>query len=374
MKQLRVILGLLISAAFLYFAFRGVQFHEVGDALRRANYIWLLPAVGAIVLSITLRAVRWRLLFYPNDDLRFSSVFGSLNVGYLVNDILPMRLGEVVRAYLLGQLEGVSATRALSTVAVERVLDMVVTLGFLAALLPFVDLPAGAALKIEIVTALAVGALLVMLVAGAKPSQTHALAGLITKRLPAKLADRLHGVLDSFLGGFAVLSRPGVAAQLVVLSVVLWALAALGMYFVLFAFHLYLTPAAPLFVLALVSLSFVVPASPGHVGVFHVAAQSALVAFDVSDSDALSYAFVAHIVAFVPPMVMGAAYLWRAGISWDRVFAFRRGGDQGEPPDGGGQHPLSEGELVTPLGNLTPNPLSSSAGTPLSPRRSRRGG
>ncbi|MBI2761268.1 MAG: flippase-like domain-containing protein [Chloroflexi bacterium] len=344
MKQLRVILGLLISAAFFYFAFRKVQFDEVGEALRRANYIWLIPAVGAIVLSITLRAVRWRLLFYPNKDLRFSSVFGSLNVGYLVNDILPMRLGEVVRAYLVGQLEGVSATHALSTVAVERVLDMVVTLGFLAALLPFVDLPAGAALKIEIVTVLAVGALLVMLVAGAKPKQTHTLAGIVTRRLPARLADRVHSVLDSFLGGFAVLSRPGLAAQLVVLSVVLWALAALGMYLVMFAFHLYLSPAAPLFVLALVSLSFVVPASPGYVGVFHLAAQSALQAFDVSAADALSYAFVAHIVAFAPPMVMGAAYLWRAGISWDRIFAFRRGGDDSEPPGGGGGPPPAQGD------------------------------
>jgi uncharacterized protein (TIRG00374 family) len=347
MKQLRVMAGLLISALFLFLAFRKVDFHEVGNALRHANYIWLIPAVAAIVASISQRAVRWRLLFHPRDDLRHGSLFGSMNVGYLVNDLLPMRLGEVVRAYLVAKLEPVSATHALSTVAVERVLDMVVTLGYLAALLPFVTLPEGASLKIEVVTVLAVGALLVMLVAGVWQDHTHGLVRIGTRFLPARVAERVHGLLDSFLHGFAVLSRPGVALKILAESVILWALAALGMYFTLFAFHLHLSPAAPLFVLALVSLSFVVPASPGHVGVFHLAAVSALKAFDVDSSVALSYAFVAHIVAFAPPMIMGAVYLWRAKISWSSVLPSRGG-----PPPAGG----SGSDSVRPIPEIAAAP------------------
>ena len=89
MKQLRVVLGLLISAAFLLLAFRGVHFREVGSALSSANYLWLAPAVAAIVASIGVRAVRWRLLFHPQQGMRLSSLFGALNVGYLVNEVLP---------------------------------------------------------------------------------------------------------------------------------------------------------------------------------------------------------------------------------------------------------------------------------------------
>jgi uncharacterized protein (TIRG00374 family) len=335
MKQLRIVAGLAVSAIFLYLALRGVRFREVGEALREANYLWLVPAVAAIVASLGLRAVRWRLLFHPVRDLRLSVLFGSMNVGYLVNTVLPLRLGEVVRAYLVGQMERVGAARALSTVAVERVLDMVVTLAYLAAVLPFVSLPEGAGPKIAAITLVAVGALLVMLVAGAVRERTHALAAVATGRLPQRHAERLHGLLDSFLHGFAVLSRPGVAVPALGLSVVIWALAALGLYFTLFAFHLYLTPAAPLFVLALVSLSFVVPASPGYVGVFHLAVVSALRTFDVDESVALSYAFVAHLIAFVPPMLLGAAYLWRTGTSWDRIFAFRRPAPVEEPEPAG---------------------------------------
>jgi uncharacterized protein (TIRG00374 family) len=323
MKHLRVAAGLVISAVFLVLAFRGVHFHEVGRALGSANYFWLVPAVLANVVALTVRAVRWRLLLYPRRGLRLWSLFGVLNVGYLVNDLLPLRLGEVVRAYLLGQIERVSAMHALSSVAVERVLDMVVTLAYLAAVMPFVSLPEGAAGKIGVISLIAVGALVVMLVAGAVRERTHAIARLVTARLPARHGDRVHGILDQFLHGFAVLSTPRVAGPVLALSAVTWAVSALAMYFALLAFHLRLSPAAPVFVLALVSISFVVPASPGYVGVFHLAAVSALRAFHVDESVALSYAFVAHIVSFAPPMLLGAIYLWITGTSWDKILAFR---------------------------------------------------
>jgi uncharacterized protein (TIRG00374 family) len=324
MKQLRVVLGLVISAVFLYFAFRGVAFGQVWGALREANYLWLLPGVAAILASIALRAVRWRLLFYPRTDLRYSSTFGALNVGYLVNDLLPLRLGEVVRAYLLSQLERVSAAHALSTVVVERGLDFLVTLAYLAAVLSFVSLPAGIVGALRVATIAIVGGMAVIFVAGARPRRARALLGLVTRHLPARLAERADGVAESFLRGFAVLSTPRVALPVLALSAVIWGLAALGLYCVLFAFHLYLSPAAPIFVLALVSLSFVLPASPGHVGVFHGFVVLALQAFDVEKAQAQPYALVAHIVAFAPPMVLGATFLWRMGMSWERVVALRR--------------------------------------------------
>src|SRR5581483_6235396 len=109
----------------------------------------------------------------------------------------------VVRAYLLGQQEPeVRVPHALSTVFVERVLDLVVTLGYLAVLLPFVDLPADSGPKIAVATAIAVLALVVMLAAGAMPERTHRLAGLLTRRLPERWQRRVHDILEHFLQGF----------------------------------------------------------------------------------------------------------------------------------------------------------------------------
>ena len=92
MKYLRLLLGFLLSAIALYLAFRGVDFGEVGDALGDAAYGWIVPAVALIVVSLLLRAVRWRMMFYPVSGLRYGSVFGAMNAGYLVNTVLPGRI------------------------------------------------------------------------------------------------------------------------------------------------------------------------------------------------------------------------------------------------------------------------------------------
>lgn len=339
MKVFRLALGLAISAAFLFLAFRGVQFDEVGTALRSATYWWLIPGAALIVASLAVRAVRWEMLFYPTTGLRYRNVFGSMNAGYLVNTVLPARLGEVVRAVMLSQLERVRTAHALSTVVVERVLDLLTTIVILALLIPFVELPDGSTLPLLIATALAVAALLVIVVAGAKPDLARALARLVTDRLPERWATRLLGILDSFLEGFAVLSNPRLAGQLVLLSVGIWLIIALGMYCVLLAFHLNLPPTAPMFVLALVSLSFIVPSSPGHVGVFQLVAVEALkIGFDVDANVALSFAFVAHVVSFAPPTLLGAWFVWRSEFSLGRLISFGKR----TPTDDGSTRPAAD--------------------------------
>lgn len=344
MKHLRLFLGLGISVLCLVLAFRGVHFDQVGAALRAASYVWLVPATALIVASLMLRAVRWQVLFYPTKGLRYRSVFGSMNAGYLVNTILPARLGEVVRAVMLSRLEGVRTAHALSTVVVERVLDMLTTIAVLGLLIPFVPLPDGSTIPLLVATGLAVIGLLVIIVAGANPGWAHAITRLVSARLPQRYADRVHGILDSFLEGFAVLSAPRVAARLVLYSVAIWLIIALAMYCVLFAFHLRLTPAAPMFVLALVSLSFIVPSSPGHVGVFQFVAVRALeIGFGVDAGIALSFALVAHVVSFAPPTVLGAWFVWRSGLSFSRLVSFGRSDTEngGGGPSGGQPEPTT---------------------------------
>lgn len=323
MKRLWTPLGFLVSAVALYLAFRNVDFRDVWDALRGAAYLWIVPAASLIVVSLFLRAVRWRLLFYPRDDLRFGSVFGSMNTGYFVNTVLPARLGEVVRAVLLARLEDVRVGHALSTVIVERVLDLLTTIAILALLIPFVDLPQEYVTPLLIGTILVVLALAGMIVAGAFPRLTHRLAGLLTRFLSERWADRLHGLIDSFLDGFSVLSNPGVALRLAGLSVIIWLTIALAMECMLLAFHFNLSPAAPMFVLALISLSFIVPSSPGHVGLFQFVAVEALTqGFDVDRNTALGFALVTNLVSFAPPALLGLWFVWRSGLSIGRLVSF----------------------------------------------------
>ena len=111
------------------------------DALQGANYVFVVVTVLMTVLGLFGRALRWQLLFYPTKGLPLSKVFAVLNIGYLLMNVLPARLGDVARAILLGELTGVSKARALSTIVVERVTDVLVVLLFLASVVFFVPVP-----------------------------------------------------------------------------------------------------------------------------------------------------------------------------------------------------------------------------------------
>ncbi|MGD9893475.1 MAG: lysylphosphatidylglycerol synthase transmembrane domain-containing protein [Dehalococcoidia bacterium] len=325
MRYLRMLVGFALSAVALFLAFRNVEFSDVGEALRSAAYGWIVPAVALIVASLVVRAVRWRLLFYPNTNLRLMNVFGSLNAGYFVNTVLPARLGEVVRAVMISRLENVRTAHALSTVVVERVLDLLTTILILGLLIPFVSLPDESVTPLIVATGLAVAALVVMIVAGANPSRTHRIARIFTARLPDKWSTRLHHMLDSILDGFRVLSNVGVSVRLILLSIVIWLLVAAAMECMLLTFHLDLPLTAPLFVLALIQLSFIIPSTPGHVGVFQFAAVEALrIGYSVDPNAALSFALVTNVVSFVPPAMLGLWFIWRSGASLGRLVTAGR--------------------------------------------------
>jgi uncharacterized protein (TIRG00374 family) len=331
MRYLRILVGFALSAVALFLAFRNVEFSDVGEALRSAAYGWIVPAVALIVASLVIRAIRWRLLFYPTTDLRLVNVFGSLNAGYLVNTVLPARLGEVVRAVMISRLENVRTAHALSTVVVERVLDLLTTILILGLLIPFVSLPDGSVTPLIVATGLAVAALAVMIIAGANASLTHRLARVFTGRLPERWSERLHHLLDSVLDGFKVLSNAGVGLRLIVLSVLIWLLVAAAMECMLLTFHLDLPLTAPLFVLALIQLSFIIPSTPGHVGVFQFAAVEALrIGYDADPNAALSFALVTNVVSFAPPALLGLWFIWRSGASLGRLVSAGREAQQEE--------------------------------------------
>src|SRR6266536_3922805 len=117
----RWILGVLVSVFFLWVAFRQVSdIGHVAEALGRANYLWIVPAVGFYLADLSTRTLRWHILLLPIANVPTRSLFGVLSIGFLVNNVLPARLGEIARAVLAGRRYDVSRSAALATVVVER--------------------------------------------------------------------------------------------------------------------------------------------------------------------------------------------------------------------------------------------------------------
>src|SRR5690242_20168071 len=113
MRSWRVWAGILISAGFIVFALRGQDFGRIRDALGQADYWYLLPALALYLVGVWVRAVRWSILLRPVVALRARQTFPIVVVGYMANNVLPLRTGEVVRSYMLDQRYGVKKTSAL---------------------------------------------------------------------------------------------------------------------------------------------------------------------------------------------------------------------------------------------------------------------
>jgi len=313
-------IGLLISLGALFLALRGLQWAEVGSALRDANYLLLLPAAVVMFFSLYFRAIRWGVLFHPRTDLRVGALMGTMNVGYSVNNLLPLRVGELVRAYLIGEAQQVSTAHALSTIVVERVLDVLTVVLMLVLLLPFIDAPAWATTPALVagLVFLVLGVLLATLSLARRWALDVVDWG--ARLLPERYRIRLREAAESVMEGFGVLNKPAVLARGVGWSFASWFSSVLVMFIVQQAFDLRVGFEAAAFVVATTSLAMLVPASPGYVGTFELVVIKGMEnVFDVGSNAAASYALVQHAFLYLAPMIVAAVYLWRQRRTWQQV-------------------------------------------------------
>ena len=318
-RSLRVWLGVPISLVFLYLAFRGQNPDEIRDALARVDWRLLPLALVLLYTGIAIRAYRWHVLLRPVCDIPTREVFPVMIVGYAANNVLPLRAGELVRAWVLGQRYGVRKTAALATIAVERLFDGVTMLLFVGGAATVIGLNAElrhVALVAAAVFAAAIVGLAVLLAGG---SLRDRLLGFVLGPLPDRLAARVERMAESFLAGLGVLSRRRDLALVAVTSVIAWGFEVSMYWTVAQAFGDPLaeavTPVAALLVTAIANLATLVPSGPGYVGTFEAGVLLAVNgALGIGRGLALSYAVLLHVLLWLPVTIWGAFEWWRLGL------------------------------------------------------------
>ena len=315
-----------ISLGFLALALRGIHLGDLWAALRQANYLWLAPAVGVMVALLAMKAWRWQLLFRPEHHLPFGSVFTALCAGYLASNVLPARLGEVVRLVLLVSEQPVSVARTFSTIVVERLLDLLTLLVVLVVLLPFVQLSPGMTQAAQLLGILALAGAAAMILLSFWKTRllrwAHALLGRV------RFLDRpaTYEAIGHLIDGFATL-RGRLGAGLIGLSLLGWAGVIAFAWFVAQAFQLDAPVTAIVFAVVVTTLGMLVPSSPGYIGVFHYLVTVALAPFGVPKELALSYALVWHGINYLTLSGSGVIALWVHGTSLGQVLARWRSRD-----------------------------------------------
>jgi len=328
--QKRFILGLGISAIFIYLAFRQIDFVQMWTALQQANYFWLFPAVGFMFISMWLRAMRWGYFMEPiKPGIGFRKLFSAMMIGYYGNNVFPFRAGEVLRAYAIGKSAGVSRMASFATIFVERLIDVLALLVLIGFSVFFHDYPGWIEKGSILIFVCTVVVTLFMTALMLRTQQTLHFMSRLTRPFPEKIQQFVNKLLGSFLEGFSIFKKTDRFWAIIWQSVVIWLLYAAVNYAVLEAFGLneQLPIGASFVILVVVNISIMIPAAPGYVGTFHLACQQAAMLFGVSKSTALSFALILHISNFIPITLVGFYYFYREQLNFKEAVA----GEDKEP-------------------------------------------
>ncbi len=312
--------GLVISLGCIGWAFFVLDWRQVGIAQKQAHCGWLLFAIVAILLRIAVRAARWRGLFVTLRPSYLASLT-ALSVGQTFNYVAPAWAGDLTRAYLVGERSGQSTGRALGTVVVEKVLDLVLFLCFLAWLSLCMELPEWLELPARMLGLMALVGLGVLALGLVRRARIEQLLKWTLRPLPAvwperatELAERALELASRLFDGLAALRSPRTLAQAGFWSLWLWGWDAAAHYAVLRALGLELPLLAPLLLSTALRAAFAVSAVPGQVAIYEGIVVMSLSLFEgVDAASAFSVGLLRHIVDFVPPALITLllVVLWR---------------------------------------------------------------
>jgi uncharacterized protein (TIRG00374 family) len=299
----RAALGIAISVVALALVVGSVDLGAAWASLRRANPAWILPMFAFFAGDVLLRGVRWRVLLSPVADVPFRSTLASLLVGYLANNVLPARLGEIVRSHDLGERTGVSRSTILGTIVVERVVDtlVVVVIAAVAILVLSVrGVVASAVLVGLALTGLLVVGIAVGMAAHRLPGASRAAA--FIGRWP-----RVRDVLVRLRAGLAIASDVRVMVKAVLLSVGSWSFTVLAFAAAAQAVGVQPTIGQAALLAAGTSLATAVPAAPGYVGTYELAAVTIAASVNIGRESALAFVVILHAASLLITSIGGAA-------------------------------------------------------------------
>ncbi|MHB1131705.1 MAG: lysylphosphatidylglycerol synthase transmembrane domain-containing protein [Chloroflexota bacterium] len=316
MAKWRLGLGLAISLVFLYWLSSQVRdLDRVLAALSEAQYIYVLPALAAYFLGVWVRAIRWHYLLKPVREVSASQLFPVVVIGYMANNILPARIGEFVRAYVLGERAGISKTATLGTIVVERLCDGLALLSFM--LMVALVVPFGITLQqiAWVTAALFLGMLAALALFAARPDWAERLVGLALRPLPPRYAAPLARLAAAGLSGLRALRSARVFGTAFALSLLAWLCEAAMYYLIALGFFPWLGAEAILLTVAVANVGAMIPSSPGYIGTFDALAVFALGLFGVAGELALGYTAVLHAALILPVTLLGFFFLWRENLT-----------------------------------------------------------
>lgn len=336
MKKFSFLISIIISGGALYLAFRNVPIADISDYLKTIHYAVVFPASLLVLAGFAVRALRWQIILMGIREIPFSGVYHTLMIGFMLNFLLPGRIGEVIRPAILKKEEQIPFSSGLSSVVLERIFDMLFMVISLALVLLFVDIDpgikfqyAGIAIDKAVLVSLFCNLLLLSLgiiffiaLIGIPLVRNLVRKGIEKVSVVLPWVGRCESMIDNILSVFSILKSPGVVFRCFLITCVVWGLLAFSQYLMVKG-----CPGVDLgflesaVVMIMVCFFIGIPSVPGFWGVWEAGGIFALSLFGVTGVDALGFTLVNHMVQMVPVILAGifSLFLYK-GVS---SFLFR---------------------------------------------------
>jgi glycosyltransferase 2 family protein len=343
LRSVRVWLGVGISLLFLGLFLKSTNFGEIKRSFENANYYMAFASLPVYFLGIWVRTIRWQYLLRPVKKLSVWRLYPVVIIGLMANNLIPARVGELVRAYILGERENVSKAASLGTIAVDRLFDGLTLIPMMVIIVAFVGssesfrVPFGYhinLLGLSIIMAVffgvALGILFVLAFSEAWRIRTD---DLIIRLAPERFKAGLEGLAHSFFEGLHSLRSPVDLAVAWIMSTVSWLLEATMYYIVGLAFHIHVGFQYYLLVTAAANLAISVLASQGGIGPFELVTKQTFVAAGIAENSAKAFAIALHALVLLPVIAVGLYFLTTMGFSLGEIFRRSTASGGGPPTD-----------------------------------------
>ena len=337
----KVLIGLVISGVALYLFIRMCNFREMLEAFKKTNYFFVFLTLCTIFMSYLGRGVRWIYLLRPLKRVGLGPTFSGTIIGFTASNILPLRAGEFVRAYVLAKNQNLKASATFATIVVERLCDGFCVLAILVLALttmPFPESSDVASLSEpmqKVVTIITreklqwfgystllfyLGLITVLVLLKVAPRKAEWLVSKPLFFLPKRIVSKVIDLLSSFSEGVSSMNSPKQAFNVILWSLVVWVSIALGPWLLSFAFGLDLPPVMGLFVTVVLAFGVMLPSSPGFIGIFQLSTAAAMVLLGVPEQVSTTYALMLWVLSIVPVTILGFIFCWVGKTSFAQII------------------------------------------------------
>jgi uncharacterized protein (TIRG00374 family) len=319
---LKILVGICISVILILLTLRQIDIKKSLELIPSVNYLILIPAILVYCFTYVLRSIRYYYILLPLKKTKVFDNFPYTMLGFFANNIIPLRLGELIRAKVTGERLEVSRSSVLATIIIERLFDVIMFVSFFFLIVMVMSFPEYIKRSFYILTVIffiCLLALYIILI-----YKDNAFKVLSKVSVTSSLKYLITNFLDRFTSGLIVLKTPSVLIKTFILSGILWGTESLFIVVVAYACGIHISIIGGIFTVVVIGMGSIIPTAPGYFGVFELMGILALSILSVNKDSAFICTAICHFLQLVIIFSLGIICIIKTKLSFSDLFKFAK--------------------------------------------------